>query len=82
MDQYTITSGTRTACLDFTIESDSLFENTESLTGFLRGAVLSGTLTENPQRITFEPRETTIEITDDGNDGEPLHQKSILGQDT
>ncbi len=53
------------------IESDGLFENTESLTGFLRGVVFTpGSLTLDPPRITFTPRETTIEITDDRNDGE------------
>ena len=64
-------SGNRIVCLSFVIESDNLFENAETLTGFLRGIVLSsGDVDPNPPRITFQTRETTIEITDDRNDGE------------
>ncbi len=57
------------ACLPVTLFSDEILETTEELTGRLRGVVSDGGMvTENPDRITFEPRDTRILINDDVNE--------------
>ena len=50
------------------ILDDSIFEGSEDLTGSLEGIVNQlGQLVRNPERITFDPAMTTIQIND--NDG-------------
>lgn len=71
-----IPSSSSMACLDYTVEGDTLFEGEESFGGNLVGVVLSpGVVSENPDRITIQPRDTVINIRDDSNDGKKLYSK-------
>lgn len=73
MGQFVLQSGQTRACLDFTISSDEFFENAESFSGRLRGVVTSpGSVNENPERVTILPRDTTVVIEDNPDDGETL----------
>ena len=68
--RFEIPSGSRRACLSIEVESDSLFEDEETLDGSLVGVVTSaGTVTASPERITIDPSETEIFIADDAADG-------------
>ena len=67
-DTYVIEAGEERDCLQLMILDDSIFEGSEDLTGSLEGTVnLLGQLVRNPERITFDPATTTIQIND--NDG-------------
>ena len=65
---YVIAAGQRRACLDLTVLSDDLFEDTEELTGLLQGILdEGGALIEDSPRVNIDPESTTVEISD--NDG-------------
>lgn len=67
-DTYVIEAGENSDCLQLMILDDSIFEGSEELTGSLEGTVNQlGQLVRNPDRITFDPTTTTIQIND--NDG-------------
>ena len=68
MEQYVLQPGETRSCLDFFILDDVLLEDTEDLTGQIRGVVNTvGIVDTNPARILLQPRLTTILIMD--NDG-------------
>ena len=61
-------AGEDRSCLQVMILDDDLFEGPEDLTGTLEGIINDlGQLVRAPERITFEPVMTTIQISD--NDG-------------
>lgn len=67
-DPYIIDAGEERDCLQLMILDDIIFEGSEDLTGSLEGIVNQlGQLVSNPERITFDPPMTTIQIDD--NDG-------------
>lgn len=67
-DAYVIDAGEDRDCLQLMILDDIIFEGSEELTGSLEGIVNQlGQLVQNPERITFDPAMTTIQIND--NDG-------------
>lgn len=60
-----IEAGEDRACLQLMILDDSIFEGAEDFNGNLEGIVNQlGQLVSNPDRITFDPRMTTIQIDD------------------
>ena len=68
VETFMLEAGEDRACLQLMILDDSIFEGPEDLTGRLEGVINDlGQLVRNPERITFEPVMTTIQITD--NDG-------------
>lgn len=63
--------GESRTCLTFTIFDDDVVEGLESLTGELEGIINAlNVLEASPERITFRPRVTTLNIMD--TDGEFL----------
>lgn len=67
-EAYLIEAGSDRDCLQLMILDDSVFEDVEDFTGTLEGIVNElGQLVRTPERITFQPVMTTVQITD--NDG-------------
>ena len=67
-ETYVIEAGEDRDCLQLMILDDSIFEGPEDLIGSLEGIVNQlGQLVRNPERITFDPATTMVEISD--NDG-------------
>ena len=68
---FILQPGTRPrSCLPLTLLSDNLLEAQEELTGRIVGIVdQDGQVDQTPNRITFDPQETTVLINDDPNEG-------------
>ena len=61
------------ACLTGTVLSDDLLEAQEEFTARLVGVVSDGGVVDaDPDRVTFNPRDTRILINDDVNESESL----------
>ena len=54
-----------TQCLTITIFDDQIYEGTENFTGQLFGVLTDGVVVPNIPRLTIQPRQTTIQVTDD-----------------
>ena len=59
--------GGTSRCLNVTIFDDPIHEGTENFTGQLTGVLTGAGVVPNIPRLTIQPRQTTIQITD--NDG-------------
>ena len=63
-----------TQCLTITIFDDQIYEGTENFTGQLVGVLTDSVVVPNIPRLTIQPRQTTIQVTDDdGNVSLKLH---------
>ena len=54
-----------TQCLQITIFNDQVLEGTENFTGQLVGVLTGDVVVPNIPRLTIQPRQTTIQVTDD-----------------
>ncbi len=65
IERYVVPAGSTRVCLTFTILDDEQVEGMESLRGFLEGIITGvNILDPNPDRITFNPREATLNVLD------------------
>jgi hypothetical protein len=63
--RFVVDPGESTACLTFNILNDNLVEGMESLSGRIEGIIDSlNALVTSPERITFSPRDATLNILD------------------
>ena len=63
---YNFSQGASTTqCLAITIFDDQIYEGTENFTGQLVGVLTGGVVVPNIPRLTIQPRQTTIQVTND-----------------
>ena len=63
---YNFSQATSTIqCLAITIFDDQISEGTENFTGQLVGVLTGDVVVPNIPRLTIQPRQTTIQVTDD-----------------
>ena len=75
IERFVIMAGSSRACLTFVIRNDDQVEGMESLMGNLEGIITeTNTLDPNPDRITFNPRDATLNILD--TDSKYIHSNS------
>lgn len=63
--RFVVMPGESRACLTFTILDDGIVEGMESLMGTLEGILNDlNVLVTAPERLTFQPRDATLNILD------------------
>lgn len=64
-ERFIVQPGQTRVCLIFTIFDDGVVEGMESINGMLEGIINSvNALVSSPDRVTFQPREATLNILD------------------